>query len=106
MSSLFNNINPYQQLGNVGAATKPGNVVQKAATGGEAKPASDAANAVSEFKAILDKAETTALQAGVSQADPHAIVEALANAEVTLETAVTVRDKVVEAYQELLRMPI
>jgi flagellar hook-basal body complex protein FliE len=34
------------------------------------------------------------------------MVEALANAEMVLDTAVTIRDKVVEAYQELLRMPV
>ena len=31
---------------------------------------------------------------------------ALANAEMMLDAAVTIRDKVVEAYQELLRMPV
>jgi flagellar hook-basal body complex protein FliE len=42
----------------------------------------------------------------VSGADPHAMVAALANAEMMLDAAVTIRDKVVEAYQELLRMPV
>ena len=46
------------------------------------------------------------METAVTGADPHAMVEALANAEMVLETAVTVRDKVVEAYQELLRMPV
>ncbi len=114
MSSIFTNFNPYQQLGTnggAGAAGKAPNIAPEAKPAdsadfsGAAAP-SDAAKAVTEFKAVLDKAETTALQAGVAQADPQAIVEALANAEVTLETAVTVRDKVVEAYQELLRMPV
>ena len=39
-------------------------------------------------------------------ADPHALVEALANTQLAVETAVTVRDRVVEAYQEILRMPV
>jgi flagellar hook-basal body complex protein FliE len=106
MSSIFTNFNPYQQLGAAGAAGKAPNVAPEAKPADGAAGPSDAAKAVTEFKAVLDKAETTALQAGVAQADPQAIVEALANAEVTLETAVTVRDKVVEAYQELLRMPV
>ena len=54
----------------------------------------------------MQKAEQAAIDTAVSGADPHAMVEALANAEMVLETAVTVRDKVVEAYQELLRMPV
>ena len=36
----------------------------------------------------------------------HALVQALAQTELAVETAVTVRDKVVEAYQEILRMPV
>jgi len=33
-------------------------------------------------------------------------VTAVANAEHTLETVIAVRDKVLTAYQEILRMPI
>ena len=40
------------------------------------------------------------------KADPHALVESLANTQLAVETAVTVRDRVVEAYQEILRMPV
>lgn len=54
----------------------------------------------------LGKAETTAMDGMAGRADPHAIVEALAAAELALETAVSVRDKAVEAYQEILRMPV
>ena len=64
------------------------------------------AKGASDFKAAVQKAEQAAIDTAVSGADPHAMVEALANAEMVLETAVTVRDKVVEAYQELLRMPV
>ena len=39
-------------------------------------------------------------------ADPHALVQALAETQLAVETAVTVRDRVVEAYQEILRMPV
>jgi flagellar hook-basal body complex protein FliE len=73
------------------------------------KPEADG-NVVSEgfsaFKQSMEAAEQTAMQTAVSGADPHAMVEALANAELVLDAAVTIRDKVVEAYQELLRMPV
>ena len=36
----------------------------------------------------------------------HSLVEALATSELAVETAVTLRNKVVEAYQEILRMPV
>jgi flagellar hook-basal body complex protein FliE len=74
-----------------------------------AKPAQDenpVAKGVSDFKAAVQQAEQAAIDTAVTGADPHAMVEALANAEMVLDTAVTIRDKVVEAYQELLRMPV
>ena len=40
------------------------------------------------------------------KADPQALVQALAESQLAVETAVTVRDRVVEAYQEILRMPV
>ena len=42
----------------------------------------------------------------VSGADPHALVQALADTELAVQTAVSVRDRVVEAYLEILRMPV
>ena len=36
----------------------------------------------------------------------HEVVQAISKAELTLQTLVTVRDKAVEAYQEVARMPI
>ena len=62
--------------------------------------------AAQDFTETLAKAETVAQQAMTGDADPHALVEALANSQLAVETAVTVRDKVVEAYQEILRMPV
>jgi len=34
------------------------------------------------------------------------VVQALAQTELAVETAISIRDKVVEAYQEILRMPV
>lgn len=58
------------------------------------------------FSSTLAAAETTAKAAMIGDADPHALVQALAASETAIETVVTVRDKVVEAYQEILRMPV
>jgi flagellar hook-basal body complex protein FliE len=54
----------------------------------------------------LEAGEAAARQAMAGQGDVQAVVEALTAAELALDTAVTVRDRVVEAYQEILRMPI
>ncbi|MBK1634764.1 flagellar hook-basal body complex protein FliE [Rhodovulum adriaticum] len=56
--------------------------------------------------ATIRQGETTAMAAMTGGADPHALVQALAQTELAVETAVTIRDKVVEAYQEILRMPV
>lgn len=59
-----------------------------------------------DFTATLQDGEQTARAAMAGQADPHALVQALAQTKLAVETAVTVRDKVVQAYQEILRMPV
>lgn len=68
--------------------------------------ASVISDGIGDFRSALQQAEKAAVQSAVSGADPHAMVAALANAELVLDTVVTIRDKVVEAYQELLRMPV
>lgn len=51
-------------------------------------------------------AEQASLAAVAGKADIREVVAAVANAEMTLETVVNVRDKVINAYNEILRMPI
>ena len=63
-------------------------------------------SAATDFAETLQHAEETAKAAMVGDADPHALVQALAQSELAVETVVTVRDRVVEAYQEILRMPV
>jgi len=65
-----------------------------------------AASAAGDFAAALSETDRVARSTLVGEADPHALVEALAQSQLAVETAVTVRDRVVEAYQEILRMPV
>ncbi len=83
----------YAQARNA-AAPKPG-----AAESGFAKLAGS-------FAETLAQGEQTARAAMTGGADPHALVQALASSQLAVETVATVRDKVVEAYQEILRMPV
>jgi flagellar hook-basal body complex protein FliE len=62
--------------------------------------------AARNFVDTVQKGEDTARAAMTGGADPHALVEALAQSELAVETVVAVRNKVVEAYQEILRMPV
>lgn len=59
-----------------------------------------------DFMATLRAGEATAMEGMAGRADPQTVVEALAASELAIETAVAVRDRVVEAYQEILRMPV
>ncbi|MBL4854207.1 MAG: flagellar hook-basal body complex protein FliE [Robiginitomaculum sp.] len=64
------------------------------------------AKGVEEFADVFKNVENTMQAHATGQADAHSVVQAIASAELALETAVTVRNRVVEAYQELLRMPV
>ncbi|MGJ8562383.1 MAG: flagellar hook-basal body complex protein FliE [Alphaproteobacteria bacterium] len=68
--------------------------------------ASPVAEGVKQFSEVFEKVEVATEAMATGQGNAHAVVEALATAEVALETAVTIRNRVVEAYQELLRMPV
>jgi flagellar hook-basal body complex protein FliE len=63
-------------------------------------------SAAAEFAATLREGEAMAIAGMQGQADPHTLVSALTQAELAVETAVTLRNRVVEAYQEILRMPV
>ncbi len=58
------------------------------------------------FVETLQKGEDMANRAMTGQADLPGLVTAMAETELAVQTAVTIRDKVVEAYQEILRMPV
>lgn len=68
-----------------------------------ANPAADAADS---FVRMMRDAESQAMQGVTGGADPHSLVTALAESKLAVDTLVTIRDRAVEAYQEVLRMPV
>ncbi len=50
--------------------------------------------------------EAVSMQALVNPGDLGQVVTAVSNAEITMQTVIAVRDRVVQAYQDILRMPI
>ncbi len=50
--------------------------------------------------------ETASLQAATGKADINSVVAAVNNAELTLQTVMAVRDKVVAAYTEIMHMTV
>lgn len=63
-------------------------------------------NAARNTIGSMRKGEDLSALAAVGKADITDVVQAVTNAEMTLQTVTAVRDKVVTAYQEILRMPI
>lgn len=72
-------------------------------TGGFAGMLQDAVSGVIESG---HAAEQTGMQAATGQADVVDVVTAVSESELALETMVTVRDRVIQAYEEIMRMPI
>ncbi len=64
--------------------------------------AQTATNAVDAGRA----SETVSIQAASGRVDLQDVVEAVNAAEISLQTVVSVRDRVISAYQEIMRMPI
>lgn len=82
--------------------------------GAEEAPAEATA---ANFAAVLDQTLSNAVEAGqqgealarqalTGQAGLQEVIEAVNAAELSLQTVVAVRDRVISAYQEIMRMPI
>jgi len=63
-------------------------------------------NYLDQATQLGQSSEQLAIQGIQGQANLTDVVTAVSEAEVTLQTVVAVRDKVVEAYREILRMPM
>ena len=75
-------------------------------TTSDPQAAPDFVQLAQSFAETVKNGETQAQAALTTGADPHTLVTAMAETKLAVETAVTVRDRVVEAYQEILRMQI
>ena len=80
---------------------------------GPAPETSQAQDFASFFRSLAEQSigtmqagEQASIQGLEGRLDAQSVVEAVAAAELTLQTVTAVRDRVVEAYQELIRMPI
>lgn len=63
-------------------------------------------NYLSEAQKIGQKSENLSIAAVTGKADLTQVATAVSDAEITLQTVVAVRDKVIDAYKEILRMPM
>ena len=96
------------------AAAAYANTASRGASQGlEARDQPDSGSFASMVRDSLEAAAGTGqlsdrmtAQALAGQADVNDVVLAVSNAELTLQTVVGIRDKVIQAYQEITRMPI
>lgn len=56
--------------------------------------------------AVGKEGEAASMAAIAGAADLSEVVIAVTNAEVTLQTVVAIRDRVIQAYQDIIRMPL
>ncbi|MBC7907452.1 MAG: flagellar hook-basal body complex protein FliE [Rhodospirillaceae bacterium] len=105
MTSISNAINAYANIAKVG-----GGDAMEARDAPAPMPGTDFASVLKDAAKVaigtMKDAESQSAAAIAGKADIREVVAAVANAEMTLETVVTVRDKVINAYNEILRMPI
>ena len=87
----------------------------RSAASASAEPAAEAAkpyfgelvkNAIADTASSLKAGEAASAQVAAGEANLVDVVTAISAAEVSLETALAVRNRVIEAYQEIMRMPI
>ncbi len=61
---------------------------------------------IADFAMTFAETDQIATDTMTTGSDPQALVEALAQTQLAVDTVVAVRTRVVEAYQEILRMPV
>jgi flagellar hook-basal body complex protein FliE len=93
----------------IGAYLNTSKIANKAVSAGE----DDSFSFGSMIKGAIDqvvrtqkKSEAMSAQAVLGKANLTDVVQAVTDAEMTLQTVMTVRDRLVSAYQEIMRMPI
>jgi flagellar hook-basal body complex protein FliE len=101
-AGLYNNV---ARLSEAGAA--PPATSGKEGTTQAARSFSTAlADAARQAIATGQSAEAAAMQGLAGTMDAHQVVAAMTQAELTLQATVAIRDKMVQAYQEIMRMPV
>jgi flagellar hook-basal body complex protein FliE len=102
---------------NFNAAIAAYNNAARSLVGGGSEKAAEANNEGGDFASLLKTGAKAAIDAGkkseelskqaiAGKADVRDVVAAVNNAELTLQTVVAVRDKVINAYSDILKMPI
>ena len=95
----------YQAAQRVASATEAGGV---SATGGIASQNFESllGDALHNAVGTMRAGEAASAQGATGQGDLVGVVNAVTAAELTLESVVAIRDRVISAYQDIMKMPI
>ena len=106
MSTALSAANAYAAISKA-TAQKPSNPIENgsAAGGNFAKLVNQAVESTLEAGKNSDQA-TMAMATGQQATNMVDVVTAVAETELALQTMVSVRDRVISAYEEIMRMPI
>jgi flagellar hook-basal body complex protein FliE len=77
-----------------------------AAETGGASFADALTHALKDATGTMHTGEVAAAQGAAGKGDVVQVVNAVTSAELTLETVVAIRDRVISAYQDIMKMPI
>jgi flagellar hook-basal body complex protein FliE len=100
--------NAYASLARIaaGGGAPSASALTSVGSGGGSSFGSLVENALSSMVAKGREADAKTMQAAAGKADLVDVVTAVAETEVAVATLVSVRDKVISAYEEIFRMPI
>jgi flagellar hook-basal body complex protein FliE len=96
----------YQAVANIGSAGAGGATTPGAIGAGTGDFSNFLQTALKDGLGTMKQGETMAARQVAGQANIVDVVNAVNQAEITLDTVVAVRDKVVQAYQSIMNMPI
>ena len=96
----------YQAAAKVGGASAVDAAAQSASAPGLGSFTDALASAVKSAESTMHAGEIASAQGAAGKGDVVQVVNAVTAAELTLETVVAIRDRVISAYQDIMKMPI
>ena len=99
-------INAYSNSSNIARGAKETDETESGSGSGGISFSDFLKDKVSDSVDTLRKSEEMSAKAVTGEAYIVDVVQAVGAAEITLQTVVSVRDRMISAYQEIMRMPI
>ena len=96
----------YQAIAKIGTGASGASQAGGAAAAGMPNFSDFLSHAINDAAGTMKQGEQLAAQQAAGKADIVSVVNAVNAAELSLDTVVAIRDKVIAAYQSIMQMPI